>query len=65
MLEQYRAELLQGQLLLVRGVVEREARVIHVVAGVVEDHTPLLAKLGDEKPENGDEQRPFRSRDFR
>ncbi|MEM6707897.1 MAG: error-prone DNA polymerase [Pseudomonadota bacterium] len=60
-LEQFRAELLQGQLLLVRGVVEREERVIHVVAGVVEDHSTLLGQLGD-LDEN---ETTFRSRDFR
>ncbi len=59
-LERYRAELLQGQLLLVRGVVEREASVIHVVAGVVEDHSHLLKQLGSKA-----DQQPFRSRDFR
>ncbi|MEM1432915.1 MAG: error-prone DNA polymerase [Pseudomonadota bacterium] len=60
-LEQFRAELLQGQLLIVHGIVEREERVIHVVAGVVEDHTPLLARLGELSTEDT----TFRSRDFR
>lgn len=59
-LETYRAALLQGQLLLIRGVVEREASVIHVVAGVVEDHSYLLERLSS----NGSRE-PFRSRDFR
>ena len=64
-LEQFRAELLQGQLLLVRGVVEREKRVIHVVAGVVEDHTPLLAELDSEEELPAESRQPFSSRDFR
>ena len=59
-LERYRPQLLQGQLLLVRGVVEREVNVIHVVAGVIEDHSYLLNKLGQ-----SDSREPFKSRDFR
>ena len=38
----FRAALLQGQLLKFKGVVEREGRVIHVVAGHVEDASELL-----------------------
>ena len=38
-LERYRAELLQGQLLQIKGTVEREGEVIHVIAGHVVDHT--------------------------
>jgi DNA polymerase III alpha subunit len=44
-LEQFRAALLQGQLLRVKGVVEREREVIHVVAGHVEDATWLIDTL--------------------
>ncbi len=58
-LEHYRAELLQGQLLQINGKVEREGEVIHVIAGHVIDHTALLATLG----ETNDTQR-FASRDF-
>jgi len=36
-MERFRAVLLQGQLLKFKGIVEREGRVIHVVAGHVED----------------------------
>ena len=65
-LERYRAALLQGQLLKIKGVVEREGEVIHVVAGTVSDHTPLLTgleqDLRQEKRAAG--QTPFGSRDF-
>jgi error-prone DNA polymerase len=60
-LEQFRAALLQGQLLRIKGVVEREKQVIHVVAGHVEDSSRLLAEL----PGETDGQSPFQSRDFR
>ena len=57
-LERFRAALLQGRLLRVKGVVERENKVIHVVAGRIEDASHLLARLTGEKL-------PFQSRDFR
>jgi len=60
-LERYRAVLLQGQLLKVKGTVEREKEVIHVVAGHVEDATGLLVGLTTQ----GTVGVPFRSRDFR
>lgn len=50
-LERYRAALLQGQLLRVKGVVEREKEVIHVVAGQIEDATELLVQIATEQPE--------------
>ena len=57
-LERFRAALLQGRLLRVKGVVERESKVIHVVAGRIEDASHLLAGItGDALP--------FQSRDFR
>ncbi len=56
-MERFRAALLQGQLLKIRGVVEREATVIHVVAGFVEDATEVLRGIADETL-------PFKSRDF-
>jgi len=59
-LERFRAPLLQGRLLRIRGVVEREREVIHVVAGHVEDLTGLLGRLDG----NGTDTDPFRSRDF-
>lgn len=46
-LEAFRAALLQGRLLRVKGVVEREHRVIHVVAGHIEDVSGLLTALTD------------------
>ncbi|MDX1692948.1 MAG: error-prone DNA polymerase [Ketobacteraceae bacterium] len=52
LVDRHRAVLLQAQLLKVKGVVEREENVIHVVAGDVEDASHLL---GEMKP---------RSRDF-
>jgi error-prone DNA polymerase len=60
-LDRYRAVLLQGQLLKIKGVVEREKQVIHVVAGHVEDATRLLLQLST--PD--DQEAPFKSRDFR
>ncbi len=61
-LEQFRAALLQGRLLRVKGVVEREQEVIHVVAGFVEDRTDLLEALQESEVAKG---MPFDSRDFR
>ncbi len=46
-LERYRSELLQGQLLQIKGTVEREGEVIHVIAGHVIDHTELLGTLAE------------------
>jgi error-prone DNA polymerase len=60
-LERYRAAVLQGQLLRIKGVVEREKEVIHVVAGHIEDATGLLNDLARSRV---DEAR-FRSRDFK
>ena len=62
-LERYRAALLQGQLLQIKGVVEREGEVIHVVAGHIRDCTHLLDGLDDAEPRAGSTG-PFRSRDF-
>jgi error-prone DNA polymerase len=65
-LVRFRAALLQGRLLRIKGVVEREREVIHVVAGEVEDLTGLLGRLNEsgqaaaDEPEAG----PFPSRDF-
>ena len=59
-LERFRAELLQGQLLRIKGVVEREREVIHLVAGYIEDVTGLLGNLETAGPHRG----PFSSRDF-
>ena len=59
-LERYRAELLQGQLLQINGRVEREGEVIHVIAAHVINHTALLETLGD----TTDASRRFASRDF-
>jgi error-prone DNA polymerase len=56
-LDRYRAALLQGQLLKIKGVVEREGAVIHVVAGFVEDATAALQAMRQEAL-------PFKSRDF-
>ncbi|MCZ6658070.1 MAG: error-prone DNA polymerase [Gammaproteobacteria bacterium] len=57
-LERFRAALLQGRLLKIKGVVERENEVIHVVAGQVLDASCLLADISHQ-------QSPFKSRDFR
>ena len=44
-LARFRAPILGGRLLLVKGVVEREGAVIHVVAGHVQDHSEALGTL--------------------
>ncbi len=56
-MRRFRAALLQGQLLKIKGVVERENAVIHVVAGHVEDATDLLRDMAEDAL-------PFKSRDF-
>ncbi len=56
-LNRFRAALLQGQLLKIKGVVEREGSVIHVVAGHVEDATHKLREMDTQTL-------PFSSRDF-
>ena len=44
-LNRHRASLLQGQLLKIKGIVEREGSVIHIVAGMIEDATHHLRKF--------------------
>jgi error-prone DNA polymerase len=63
-LETFRAALLQARLLRVKGVVEREREVIHVVAGHVEDVSGLLAELESEAAGGRGRSAPFPSRDF-
>ena len=60
-LERYRAELLQGRLLVIKGVLEREGEVIHVVAGEVRNLTEKLAGLSTRR----DAMESFSSRNFR
>jgi error-prone DNA polymerase len=45
--ERYRPEVLGGRLLLVRGQVQNEQNVVHVVAEEIVDSTVLLARLGE------------------
>jgi DNA polymerase III alpha subunit len=45
--ERYRPEVLGGRLLLVRGPVQNESNVIHVMAEEIIDATGLLARLGE------------------
>ena len=52
-LQRFRAALLQSQLVLIKGVVERESEVIHVVAGHVSDKSHHLNEID-----------AFKSRDF-
>ena len=59
-LERFRAPLLQGRLIAVKGVVEREGIVIHVVAGHVRDLTHKLAELTSEDGSTAG----FKSRNF-
>ena len=44
-LKKFRSAVLQGQLLKIKGVVEREGAVIHVVAGHIEDVSPLFTNM--------------------
>ena len=60
-LDRFRAEILQGQLLLIKGVVQREGEVIHVVAGHVQD---LSAKLPALSTRSGIAPMQIRSRNF-
>ena len=57
----FRAALLQSRLLKIKGVVEREGLVIHVVAGHVEDISHMLHNAPGRADEHPD---AFRSRDF-
>ena len=52
-LQQFRAAILQGHLLLIKGVVERENEVIHVVSGHISDCSKELHEIA-----------AFKSRDF-
>ncbi len=73
--EQYRPEVLGGHLLLVRGPVQNEQNVIHVVAEEIIDATGLLARLGEGPPpetlspadhvKHGDERLDVRARGAR
>ena len=50
-LQRYRAQILQGQLLRIKGVIEREGEVIHIVAGTVDDYTEKLESLASRDEE--------------
>ena len=71
-LQRFRAALLQGQLLKIKGIVEREGAVIHVVAGHVQDMTHMLRQMeaaadhSKTEPSQGSAPQalPFKSRDF-
>ncbi len=63
-LNQFRAIWLQGQLLKIKGIVEREGRVIHVVAGHVEDATAKLKRMSQPQVSTDQNALPFKSRDF-
>ncbi len=56
-LKKFRSAVLQGQLLKIKGVVEREGRVIHVVAGHIEDASHLFANITSQNID-------LKSRDF-
>lgn len=45
LVERFRAEVLHAQMLCVKGVVERDGDVIHVIAGHLQDMTELLGEL--------------------
>ena len=61
LLERFRASILQSQLVRVKGVLDREGDVIHIILGFVEDMTHKLATIA-----NRDRKQPrlVRSRDF-
>ena len=59
--DRFRADVLQGQLLKVKGNVEREGEVIHVVAGHIEDVSSVLSNLSRQSATSTE----FKSRDFR
>lgn len=44
-LEQFRSAVIQGRLLMIKGVVEREASVIHVIAGHIEDLSHFMDRF--------------------
>ena len=56
-LKKFRSAVLQGQLLLIKGIVEREGHVIHVVAGQIEDASQLFNEMAKSSLE-------LESRDF-
>ena len=60
-LQRFRPQILQGQLLRIKGIIEREGEVIHVIAGSVDDLSGKLESLTtrDEK-----QKRLVNSRDF-
>ncbi|MCY3542042.1 MAG: error-prone DNA polymerase [Gammaproteobacteria bacterium] len=61
-LDSYRAEILQGQLVRIKGIVEREGAVIHVVAGQVADFSQKLATMATRKSHS---QKIVQARNFR
>lgn len=61
-LERHRAAILQGQLIRVKGIVEREGEVLHVVAGQIADMTELLDTLATKNLSN---EQLVHSRNFR
>ena len=61
-LHAFRAALLQSRLIAVKGVVEREGEVIHVLAGEVRNLSHLLAGLSGDMV--AADQTAFRSRNF-
>jgi len=65
-LERFRAALLQSRLIAVKGVVEREGEVIHVVAGAVRDLSHKLAELSSPDGEAAEDNdgAAFKSRNF-
>ena len=68
-LERFRAPLLQGRLIAVKGVVEREGAVIHVIAGHVRDLSHKLAELSSPPSPSslsseGEASPEFKSRNF-
>ena len=47
-LKRFRSEVLQGSMLLVKGTVQKEGEVIHVIAGHIKDLSHLLPQSSDQ-----------------
>ncbi|HEX5780079.1 MAG TPA: hypothetical protein VFY21_14650, partial [Xanthobacteraceae bacterium] len=71
----YRPEVLGGRLLLVKGTVQNESNVVHIVADEIVDATGLLSRLGEgpapetlsraDHVKHGDEREDIRARGAR
>ena len=66
-LTRFRSELLRSRLIVVKGILEREGAVIHVIAGAVRNLSHKLdelSSLGEAAPSSETSRAAFKSRDF-